>query len=73
MAITLSLGINWAFKTCYGVFNPAIGLGIDLASVTSQGSSPKIMRFTWVYIIFPFLGAILATGFFELLYKKAVV
>ncbi len=52
----------------FGCLNPAIAMATCL--VMSFGGQPEGMKWFWIYLAFPFLGAILGIIFHELLYKN---
>ena len=53
--------------------NPAISLGMIVAVVFKPGRGVKNsgMDWAWIYLVFPWLGAIIAVVVYELLFKKA--
>lgn len=55
-------------KSTYAVLNPAIGFCNPLASLFLGETEP--MKWFWIYLCFPFAGAILAVLFHELVYKR---
>ena len=53
----------------YGAcLNPAIAVGITLASLINTGG--KAFTYFWIYPVMPFAGAIGAWAFYEFIYKK---
>ena len=52
----------------FGVLNPAIAL--TTAFVMTFGGVSYGMKWFWIYLSFPFLGAIIGIIFHELLYKQ---
>jgi glycerol uptake facilitator-like aquaporin len=53
----------------YGAcLNPAIALGITMASLFSDGAST--LTYTWIYPVLPFAGSFVAYLFYEFVYKK---
>ena len=48
--------------------NPAIGFAINLTMAFDK--KPKPMQWVWVYLIFPFIGAILSVLFYHLVYLR---
>lgn len=61
-----------AYPISGGVLNPAIGFGICLVNVIEKGT-PAAIQFIWVYVIFPFIGALLAIIFYEKVYKRVSI
>lgn len=49
-----------------GSLNPAIGLAINLTMLANKKAGA--MQWVWVYLIFPFIGALLAVLFYHLVY-----
>ena len=57
--------------TNYGAcMNPAIAIGITIASLISDGTSS--FKYIWLYPLLPFAGSLLAFVFYEFVYKKTV-
>mgnify|MGYP001569583174 CR=1 FL=1 len=52
----------------FGCLNPAIGMFTTL--VMSFGGNSNGIKYFWIYLCFPFVGAILAIIFHEVLYKN---
>lgn len=52
----------------FGVLNPAIGMMTTF--VMTFGGIDTGIKYFWIYLIFPFLGSILALIFHEVLYKN---
>ena len=48
--------------------NPAYSLGVQMTMLMDYGG--KYLKYLWIYLIFPFLGSILALLFYEFVYKK---
>ena len=53
--------------------NPAVSLGMIVAVVFKPGRGVKNsgMDWAWIYLVFPWLGAVIAVVVYELLFKKA--
>ena len=53
--------------------NPAVSLGMMTAAVFDTQKTQKFdgMSWAWIYLVFPWVGAILAVIIYELLFKKA--
>ena len=58
-----------AYPISGGCLNPAIGVGINLINVIATGNGAAIYTI-YVYALVPFGGGILASLFYERLYKK---
>ena len=64
IGVTLSVIISWGGKISGASYNPAIGFGMSIAHLI-QGDNvyTKFGDFIWIYILFPYVGAILALVF----------
>lgn len=67
---SLALATMWARGISGAVFNPAFGIGVDLAAVIS-GKTAKILAKMWIYIACPIGGALLALLYHNFVYKAA--
>lgn len=54
-----------------GSLNPAIGLAINLTMLFD--SYPGAMNWVWIYLIFPFVGALLSIIFYQFIYLKTKI
>ncbi len=62
-------GVGGTVTYPYGAcLNPAIAVGITLASLFNTGG--KAFTYFWIYPVMPFAGAIGAWAFYEFIYKK---
>jgi glycerol uptake facilitator-like aquaporin len=52
----------------YGVLNPAIGFMSAIVMLFTGHTTG--MKWFWIYLSFPFLGALVGVFFFEIIYKK---
>jgi glycerol uptake facilitator-like aquaporin len=57
--------VTYPYGAC---LNPAIAVGITLASLINTGG--KAFTYFWIYPVMPFAGAIGAWAFYEFIYKK---
>ena len=62
IGFTVMVGAFAAGSISGGAFNPAVGLGPILVSALSGGSLAN----AWLYVVGPFIGAVLAAGVFGL-------
>ena len=53
--------------------NPAVSLGMMTAAVFDPKKTAKFdgMSWAWIYLVFPWIGSIIAVVIYELLFKKA--
>ena len=58
-------------KVFEGSMNPAYAFGVHMTMLMDHGDS--MLKYLWVFIIFPFVGGILALLFYEFVYKKTQV
>jgi len=69
IGLTVMVGIFSVGPISGAVFNPAVSLGPSIIdAITSEGVSHY---FTWYYIIFPFIGSILAVLGFKFLLSNS--
>lgn len=62
--MTLLIAISWGANLSGASFNPALGFGISIAhKIQGNNGYPKYLDYIWVYLIFPFIGSLLALGF----------
>lgn len=54
-----------------GSLNPAIGLAINLTMLFD--SYEGAMNWVWIYLIFPFVGALLSIIFYQFIYLKTKI
>ena len=61
-AATFSCCLSMTSYITGGSLNPAIGLAINLTMLFDK--IPHAMKWVWIYLIFPFLGALLSIIFY---------
>lgn len=69
IGMTLTVGIIGAGMQgagSGGVFNPAVGTGLSLASLAGDGEDASA---TWIYWLAPVIGGIMAAGMFKILHS----
>ncbi len=72
IGLSLSSAIYTAASVSNAVFNPQIGIGLQLTALIQGGSYDPYFKDFYVYLAFPVVGAILAVVFFEFFYKTAL-
>ena len=65
IGITLNLVVAWGAVISGASYNPALGFGLSIVHLIQGGNIdyPKYGDFIWVYLIFPFVGSLLALVF----------
>ena len=64
IGITLSLIVSWGSDISGASYNPALGFGLSVVHlIHGNNSYKKFGDYIWVYLIFPFVGALLALVF----------
>ena len=71
MAIGLGVSIIWGIGVSGGCFNPAIGLFLNLVKLFDTGRGEEL-KYVWIYLIFPFVGAFLSVIFHEFVFRNAL-
>ena len=64
MAIGLGVSIIWGSAVSGGCYNPAVGLFLNLVKLFQTGKGDEL-KYVWIYIIFPIVGAFLSVIFHE--------
>ena len=54
-----------------GSLNPAIGFAINLTMLVDKKAGA--MQWVWVYLIFPFIGALLSVLFYHFVYQRTKI
>ena len=60
--------LNMTSQITGGSLNPAIGFAINLTMAFDK--KYHAMQWVWIYLIFPFIGAIVAVLFYHLVYLR---
>lgn len=63
IGVTLLISIVWAANVSGASFNPALGFGLSIVHKIQDDGHPNYLDHIWVYLIFPFIGSLLALGF----------
>lgn len=71
-----SLIISAAYGSCVsynlprhgGSINPAYGFAVQMTMLMDYGG--HYLKYIWIYVVFPFVGGLLALAFYEFVYKK---
>lgn len=71
MAIGLGVSIIWGSAVSGGCYNPAVGLFLNLVKLFQTGKGDEL-KYVWIYIIFPIVGAFLSVIFHEFVFKNAL-
>jgi len=61
-------GTTMTISTYGACMNPAVAIGIILASIFSQGG--QALTYVWIYPVMPLAGSVLGILFYEFVYKK---
>jgi glycerol uptake facilitator-like aquaporin len=71
LVISISLGVcvTLAYPISGGCLNPAIGTSISFVDFIDTNGSKEAIEYIWVYAAMPFVGAILASIFYECCFK----
>ena len=70
IAITYTSCLYWSLDRTGGSLNPTYGLLQTFIGLWKTGESIE-MKYTWLYVICPFVGTFLAWPFYELIFKPA--
>ena len=63
--------ITYNYDKVGGSMNPAYGFAVHMTMLMDYGG--EYLKYIWIYLIFPFVGGILALLFHEFVYKKTQV
>lgn len=72
MAAALGAAIVWGKNVSGACYNPAVGLFINLIGLFNSGKGAEL-EYVWIYLAFPFVGALLSVLFHEFIFKKALI
>ena len=67
-SISFGIFVLIAYPISGGCLNPAIGFSICFVDLFKTGSGNEV-KYVWIYLIFPLIGALLAIMVFECCYK----
>lgn len=70
IAFTWVATVYWSYNVAGGSNNPAYGLTQPFVDLIDDGEDDA-MRYTWIYVVCPIVGAFVAWVIYEAIYKKA--
>lgn len=54
-----------------GCMNPSLAIGLNIARALFEGTA-KMNQYTYVYVVFPILGSLIGTLFFDYIYCRCL-